>query len=348
MIRNFRRPRVLVAAIGALVLTFGVWGGVAAAQSEGVNVSGSSTVEPITSLVAERFAGENPDVEVRVDGPGTGDGFQLFCNDDTDISDASRPIDEEEVATCEAAGITYTELQVAIDGLTVAVNTQSNLKMKCLSQADLYAIFGPESTGDLADASALAQELGSTQTFKSSGTIKKFTPGPESGTYDSFIELGYEDIMGERLEAGNITDTVTNDDGELEVAEPMISDAQFPNDNDTVNRIASSKNSIGFLGVSYYLENTDKLKAVAIENPDTGECVKPAIKTVQGGTYSPLARPLFIYVNNEKAAANADLRAFVDFYITEETLTDTVLDSGYAPLADADVQASIETWEAAG
>ncbi len=347
MTRNFRRPRVLVAAIGVLVLAFGVGGGIAAAQTTGVNVSGSSTVEPITSLIGELYAETNPDVSVRVDGPGTGDGFQLFCEGETDISDASRPIEDEEAAACEAAGISFTELKVGLDGLTVIVNKKSNLKLKCLSQADLYALFGPESTGDLADDSAVADEISGASTLPAKGTYKKFTPGPESGTYDSFIELGYEDIMGERLEAGAITDTVTNDEGELEVAEPLISDGQFPNDNDIVKRIQSAKNGIGFLGISYYLENTDKLKALAIEDPDSGTCVKPTIKTVQNGTYLPLARPLFIYVSNEKAAANADLKDFVDFYMTEENLTDSVLDAGYAPLSDDEIQASIDAWASA-
>ncbi len=347
MTRNFRRPLVLVAAIGALVLTFGVGGGIAAAQAEGINVSGSSTVEPITTLVGEFYAETNPDVAVRVDGPGTGDGFQLFCNGETDISDASRPIKDEETAACDAASITFTELPVGLDGLTVIVNKKSNLGMKCLSQADLYALFGPESTGELADASALADELGSAQTFKSSGSAKKYTPGPESGTYDAFIELGYLSIMEERVAAGNVTDTVTNDDGEAEAAEPLISDGQFPNDNDIVKRVESDKSGLGFLGVAYYLANIDKLKAVAIEDPETGTCVKPSIKTVQNGSYLPLSRTLFIYVNNEKAADNADLKGFVDFYMTKKNLTKTVKEAGYAPLHKDDVAAAIDTWTSA-
>jgi phosphate transport system substrate-binding protein len=349
LIRNFRRPRVLVAAIGALVLTFGVGGGIAAAQAEGINVSGSSTVEPITSLIGELYSETNPDVSVRVDGPGTGDGFVLFCQGETDISDASRPIKDEgeEAPACEANGITFTELPVGVDGLTVIVNKKSNLGLKCLSQADLYAMFGPESTGDFANDSNVANEISGTTDLPASGSFTKFTPGPESGTYDAFIELGYEGIMGERVAAGNVTDTITNDDGEAEAAEPLVSDGQFPNDNDIVNRVASDKSGIGFLGIAYYLENQDKLKALAIEDPDSGKCVKPSIKTVQNGTYLPLSRTLFIYVNNEKAAANADLKGFVDFYMTKKNLTKTVKEAGYAPLHKDDVAASIEAWTSA-
>jgi phosphate transport system substrate-binding protein len=168
LIRNFRRPRVLMAGLAAIGLTFVSMGAAVAQDSDRINVSGSSTVEPITSLIGELYAEEHPDVAVRVDGPGTGDGFVLFCQGETDISDASRPIKDEgeEAPACEANGITYTELPVALDGLTVIVNKKSNLKMKCLSQADLYALFGPESTGDLADAAALGNELGYTQTDK--------------------------------------------------------------------------------------------------------------------------------------------------------------------------------------
>lgn len=348
MIRTHRRARVLVAAVSALAVSGIALAGTAAAQGSGeVSVSGSSTVEPITSLVAELYAEKNPDVSVRVDGPGTGDGFKLFCEGTTDISDASRPIKDEEVAACESAGIEYTELPVGLDGLTVIVNKDSSLKLKCLSQADLYAIFGPESTGDLADASALASELGSTQTLPSSGTVKKFTPGPESGTYDAFIELGYQDILDERVSGGNVTDVTPNDDGENEATEPVISDGQFPNDNDIVKRVESSKNGIGFLGYAYYKENSDNLKAVAIENPDTGTCVKPSEKTVQNGTYVPLSRTLFIYPSLNKVSESSAVKDFVNFYMTKKNLTKTVEEAGYAPLSADQIQESIDTWKSA-
>jgi phosphate transport system substrate-binding protein len=339
---------MLVAAIGALAVTSLAFAGPAGAQGSGeVNVSGSSTVEPLTSLVAELFAEKNPDVSVRVDGPGTGDGFKLFCNDETDISDASRAIEDEEVADCEAKGVTYAELPVALDGLTVIVNNDSSLKLKCLDQAALYALFGPESSGDLAADSAIAEEVGGNQPLPTKGTVKKFTPGPESGTYDSFIELGYQDIMDTRLEEGKITDVTPNDDGENEPSEPLISDGQFPNDNDTLKRVEGSKNGIGFLGYAYFIENQDLVKAVPIENPDTGKCVKPSEKTVQNGSYAPLARPLYIYPNLAKAASNEALKSFVDFYMTKKNLTKTVEDSGYAPLATAQITEAIDTWKSA-
>ena len=125
-----------------------------------LNISGSSTVEPITSLVAEKFQGSNSGVTVAVDGPGTSDGFELFCNGETDLQDASRAIDEEEVAACEAGGITFIELAVAADGLSVIGNPANAIT--CLNMGDLYALFGPESEGfaNWSDADALAADVG--------------------------------------------------------------------------------------------------------------------------------------------------------------------------------------------
>ncbi|MGH8984100.1 MAG: PstS family phosphate ABC transporter substrate-binding protein [Acidimicrobiia bacterium] len=345
----FRSARLAVAAsAAALVLALSASAAGAGGDLSGeVNVSGSSTVEPITSLVGELFAGENADVSVRVDGPGTGDGFQLFCNGETDISDASRPIEEEEVATCESNGIEYTELQVAIDGLTIVANPDSDIE--CLDTQQIYALFGPESSNSLADAQTLAEELGSENDPLPSGDVTKFTPGPESGTYDSFIEITYEDLMGERLEAGAIPPARvgTNDEGEQEVTEPLLSDGQFPNDNDIVQRVEGSSDGIGFFGFAFFEENQEDLKAVRVYNEETGRCVKPTRKSIRRGTY-PISRPLFIYPNTARAADNEAVQAFVDFYMTPENLTDVVTESGYVPMSGSQIDENIGVWESAG
>jgi len=344
---KFRRIGVsLVAAVAVAIGT----GGVASAQgaSGEVLVSGSSTVEPITSLVAELFAEENGDVSVSVDGPGTGDGFALFCNGEIDISDASRAIDDEEIAACQSAGIEYTELPVAIDGLTIVANKSS--KLKCLDQAQIYGLFGPESDGSYATAQSIATELGSTNTeLPSSGSVKKFTPGPESGTYDSFWELSYGDIAETRLEEGKVPadKTGTNDDGEQEITEPVVSDGQFPNDNAIVQRVEGSKTGIGFFGYAYYQENKGDLKAISVYNADTGKCVKPTAKTIRSATYL-ISRPLFIYPNNAKVTSNAAAKEFVDFYITKPNLTTSVTDAGYVPLSSSQIQETIDAWKAVG
>ncbi len=167
-------------------------------------ISGSSTVEPISSEVAELFTEAGNDVDITVDGPGTGDGFELFCAGETDISDASRPITAEEVANCEDAGIEFIELKVAIDGITVMTNP-ANEGVECVSFEDLYALIGPEAEGfgNWSDAQELAAELGSTTTFPDA-SLDITGPGSESGTYDSFIELVLEGIGETRAEEGFI------------------------------------------------------------------------------------------------------------------------------------------------
>ena len=352
MIRNFRRPRVAVLAIAVTTLALaGLGAGTAGAQDGGeIKITGSSTVEPITSYAAELFAEENPDASIQVDGPGTGDGFELFCNAEPgvwDATDASRAIEDDEAANCVTNAIEYTELNVGIDGLTVVANKAS--KIKCLSFNDLYALFGPESGGgsvDIADAQALAEELGGSQ-LPTGGKVQKFTPGPESGTYDSFFDIAYSDIMEERLAAGSIPaeNVGTNDEGEEEVTEPIISAAQFPNDNEIVKRVEGAKNGIGFFGFAYFQENKEGLKAIPIENPETGECVKPTAKSIQTADY-PIARPLFVYIDNAKVASNATFKDYLDSLINTQALKSTVKDAGYVPNSAADITATVEAYEA--
>ncbi len=163
----------------------------AMAEVEGeVNISGSSTVEPMSVRAAELFEEVAPDVIVNVDGPGTGDGFQLFCAGETDISDASRQIKDEEAATCAEAGIEYIELEVGIDGITVMTNP-ANETVDCVNFGDLYSLFGPESEGfsNWSDAQALADEVGGSLTMPDA-SLDITVPGTESGTYDSFGRVG--------------------------------------------------------------------------------------------------------------------------------------------------------------
>jgi phosphate transport system substrate-binding protein len=298
-------------------------------------VSGSSTVEPITSLVGELFNEDNPNVAVRVDGPGTGDGFQLFCEGDTDISDASRPIEEEEIAACEANGIEYTELKVAIDGISV-ITSPDNEDVECLSFADLYALVGPESEGfdNWDDANDLAAEVGGEGGFPA----KKLTitaPGEESGTYDSFIEIALGDIAEQRLEAGKISE---------DVAETTRKDySSQANDNTIIEGVAGDDGSLGWVGFAFADESSDRVKSLEIDGGDG--CVAPDSETIGDGSY-PLSRPLFIYVNNAKTASNPALRAFVDFYLSDDGAL-AVEEADYVPLPDEDWQATLDAWSSA-
>lgn len=325
----------LVAAVATLALV------AAACSSDGggdssdggggeIVVSGSSTVEPITSLVAEQFNAENPDVGISVDGPGTGDGFELFCNGETDISDASRPIKDEEIEACEEAGVEYVELLVGIDGLTV-LTSPDNDAVECLDIAGIYALVGPESTGfgSWSDASELAAALGSAYGDDFPDEDLVITgPGEESGTYDTFVELTIEELAEEQGLA----------DEEIATRPDYTSS---PNDNVIVEGIQGSDHSFGWVGYAFFVNNEDGLAAIAVED-EAGECVEPTDETIATGAY-PLSRPLFIYVNTARAAENPALAEFVDFYMGDDGLA-AVADAGYVQLTPEEWSATGETW----
>jgi phosphate transport system substrate-binding protein len=291
-----------------------------------VFISGSSTVEPISIRVAEMFETVNPDVSVTVEGPGTGDGFQKFCAGETDISDASRAISDEEIALCGDAGIEYVELKVGIDGLSVITNPANELA--CLTFADLYALVGPESTGfaNWSDGQALAAELGSATTFPDA-SLDITAPGTESGTYDSFIEIALADIAEER--------------GQEETTRPDYTSAA--DDNLIIANAEGSESAFGWVGFAFAEAAGDSIKEFEIDGGDG--CVAPTPETIASNEY-PISRDLFIYVNTAKAAENPGLVEYVDFYVTEGLAT-AVSEVGYVPLTD-DAQAETQAaWEGA-
>jgi phosphate transport system substrate-binding protein len=330
------------AALAAVTLVGAACGGGGDDSGSGGNqeltgeifISGSSTVEPISSLVAELFIEENPDVGITVEGPGTGDGFELFCNGETDISDASRPIEEEEIQTCEQNGIEYTELEVALDGISV-LTSPANGAVTCLNNGDLYALSGPESEGfaTWSDANELGEEVGGIGTPYPNESLDITAPGEESGTYDAYIELaGFEEIGVER---GLSEDEALTTRPDYQASS---------NDNVIIDGIAGSESSFGWVGYSFYEQNRDVVKAIEI---DGGEgCVAPIFDTIADGSY-PLSRSLFIYVNNEKASRSEALRAYVDFYLSDTGLISAVERVAYVTLPDDRIQASRETWEEA-
>jgi phosphate transport system substrate-binding protein len=293
--------------------------------SGSINISGSSTVEPISSLAAEAFQSENGDVEIAVDGPGTGDGFELFCDGETDISDASRAIEDDEAAACEANGIEYVELQVAYDGMAV-MTSADNEDVECLSFADLYALIGPEAEGvaNWSDAAPIAGELGST-TELPDADLELTGPGTESGTYDSFIEIALEGIAEQRgQEATTRTDYASSAD-----------------DNTIVANIEASPSSLGWVGFAFAENAGESVRSIAISEEPGGDCVEPSAEAISDGSY-PLSRPLFIYVNTAKAEENEALSQFVDFYI--ENLPEFVEGGGYVTMPEAEVEATTSAW----
>jgi phosphate transport system substrate-binding protein len=299
--------------------------------SGSINVSGSSTVEPITSLAAEAFTGENSGVDIAVDGPGTGDGFELFCNGETDISDASRPIEDEEAAACEANGIEYVELQVGYDGMSVLTNANNADAPECLSFADLYALIGPESEGfdNWSDAQALATELGSTTQFPDA-PLELTGPGTESGTYDSFIEIALSGIAEER---GLPED-------QIETTRPDY--ASSADDNVIIQTIEASDTSLGWVGFAFAEEAGDQVIEIPVSSEPGGDCVGPEADTISDNSY-PLSRPLFIYVSTAAADDNAAVVPFVDYYL--ENLNQFVEEGGYVTMPDDQVQATVTAWD---
>jgi phosphate transport system substrate-binding protein len=306
--------RAAVPGIAALALVLSACGGgqTAEADSDAVSgsvaVDGSSTVFPLSDAAAELLAGENPAIQVTVGEAGTGGGFEVFCAGDTDVSNASRPIEEDEVAVCDEAGVEFTELQVATDALTVVVHP--DLAVDCLTVDQLIELWGPGSTvgnwQDL-DPSFPDQE------------ISLFGPGTDSGTYDYMAA----DVIGDESES-------TRDDYE-----------SSEDDNVLVQGVAGTEGATGYFGYTYYEENQDTLKALAIDSG--GGCVEPSAETAADGTYTPLSRPLFIYVNNAKYNENEATAAYVDFYI--ENLAELAERTQFIPLNDdqyAETQSALD------
>jgi phosphate transport system substrate-binding protein len=293
-----------------------------------VFISGSSTVEPISIRVGE-LAGElsGGELKVTVEGPGTGDGFQKFCGGETDISDASRPINDEEAQACADAGIEYVELEIAIDGLTVATNP-ANADIECLDVPALYALIGPESEGfaNWSDANDLAAEVASAYGPFPDVPLVVYGPGEESGTYDTFVEFAIGDLAEERG-----ADEATRAD--------YTSSA---NDNLIVQGIESSDTSIGWVGYAYFVAEQERMKAIAVDGGDG--CVEPTPDTIGDGSY-PFSRSLYIYVNTGKAAENPAVASFVDLYLSEQGLA-KVGEAGYVDLPADRIQATKDAWAA--
>jgi len=275
-------------------------------------ISGSSTVEPVSVRVAELFEEVQPGVSVDVEGPGTGDGFQKFCAGETDISDASRQIKDAEAADCAAAGIEFTEVKVGIDGIAVMTNAAS--PVECVTFENLFNLIGPngEGTSTWAEADSSLPDA----------ALDIFGPGAESGTYDSFVEIVLEDAAEE---AGVEATTRTDYNPSAE-------------DNIILQGIQSSDTSLGWVGFAF-AANAD-VKLLQVDGGDG--CVEANADTIASNEY-PIARDLYIYVNDAKAAESEGLTAFVDFYVGEG-LDTAVAEVGYVPLADSAKEEVRSAW----
>jgi phosphate transport system substrate-binding protein len=248
-----------------------------------ISVDGSSTVAPLMTLAAERFRREEPKVRVTVGVSGTGGGFERFCRGETNLSNASRPIKGEEEELCKKNNVPFFELQVANDGISVVVN-KGNTWTDCLTVEQLKKIWEPKSDVDTwkdVDPSFPAEKL----------TL--FGPGTDSGTFDYFTDA----IVGE--------EGVSRSDY-----------TQTENDNVVVTGVGGQKGALGYFGLSYYVENENRLKALAVDAGD--DCVEPSVEAVQNGSYKPLSRALYVYVNEDSLADKPALDPFLTFVLDNE------------------------------
>ena len=281
-----------------------------AALTGDIKIDGSSTVYPITEAVAEEFRAEQPGVNVTVGVSGTGGGFKKFSRGETEISDASRPIKDKEKAACEENGISYVELEVAYDGLAVLVNP-ANTWVDYLTVEELKKIWEPAAQGVVMKWNQIRKEWPNEE-------IHLFGPGVASGTYDYFTEV----INGE--EGASRGDYTASED-----------------DNVLVQGVSTDKLGLAFFGLAYYEENKDKLKLVPV-NGGNG-AVLPTQETVANGTYTPLSRPIFIYVSN-KAAQKEEVVSFVNFYL--EIVPSISKEVGYVPIPSDILAKQVEKFKA--
>ena len=270
-----------------------------------LRIDGSSTVGPLTQAVAEQFNADNPDVEISVGESGTGGGFEKFCAGETVMNDASRQIEPEEEALCKKGGVSYEEVQVANDALTVVLNNEN--PVTCLTVDQLAQIWNPDNpAASWSDVTDLDADF--------SAEIERFGPGTDSGTFDYF------------------TDAVNGEEG--------VQTKDYNNvgedDNQTVTGVEGSEGGIGYFGYSYYTENEGNLKAAEIDGGDG--CVAPSDETVQDGTYQPLGRELYTYINTDMLQSNDALQPFAEYYV--DNAVDIAPQIGFIPMTEEQQSAS--------
>ena len=279
-----RKFLLVAAAAGVLALGVAACGdddddGSGGGVSGTISIDGSSTVFPFTQSAGELFKEENSDVSVNVGQSGTGGGFEKFCAGETDVNDASRPIEAEEIELCKQGGVSYTEVQVANDGIAVVTNPA--IEVSCLTTEQLKQLWNKGSK---------VQSLSDIDPSLPDTKLTLFGPDTDSGTFDFF------------------TDTINGEEGvSREDYQPSA------DDNVLVQGVSGSEGGLGYFGFSYYEQNQDALNLVSV---DAGEgCIAPSVETIQDGSYAPLSRPLFMYPSAEKLQSNSALTPFIDYVL---------------------------------
>jgi phosphate transport system substrate-binding protein len=279
-----------------------------------ITIDGSSTVQPFAEAAAELFKQDNPDVDITVGAAGTSGGFEKFCAGETDISDASRPIEPEEVDACKKGGVSYFDFQVANDGISVVTNP--SLEISCLSVDQLKQLW---SNSDVTNYSQLGNDADTGDPLPDAD-VSLYGPGTDSGTFDYFTDVinGEEDLSRKDYQPSE-------------------------DDNVLVQGVSGDSDGLGYFGFSYYEQNQDTLNLVSVD--DGKGCVAPSSETIQDGSYSPLSRPLFMYPGTD-AAQRPEVAAFVQFVADnyDEIATSALvvpMDSSQGSKAQADVSKAV-------
>ena len=309
---------VVAGLIMALSLVLAGCGGGASGQQNGdgavsgnIKIEGSSTVYPITQAAAELFREENPDARIEVGGAGTSDGFEAFCKGDTQISDASRPIDPaEEVPVCEQNGVAFIEIPIAYDGISVVANKKGNDWAKDITSEELKKIWEPSAEGKITRWSQVRSSW-------PDKPLDLYGPGTESGTYEFFNEV----IVGNEEEVSRQSDVEMSED-----------------DNVLVQGVSGDANALGYFGYSYYENNLDTLRALAVDG------IKPTEDSIRSGEYL-LTRPLFIYESTDALKHNKTVEPFLDFYLAPQNLDRLVNAAKYVTIPSSLEQQSRAQYE---
>lgn len=314
MLSSYLRPLTGAVVLGLAATACG-GGSSTASGTATVTLDGSSTVFPISEAVAEEFQKQHANIRVTVGISGTGGGFQKFCRAETDISDASRPIQPTEMEACRQAGIGFIELPIAYDGIAIIVNPKATW-INDITVAELKTLWAPEAQGKVSTWSQVRAGWPDRE-------IHLFGAGVDSGTYDYFTQA----VVGK--EGASRGDFTSSED-----------------DNVLVQGVTSDEYALGFLPFAYFEENRDKLKLVPVDDGNAANgagAIVPTVETIKTGTYQPLARPIFVYVS-DKALARPEVAQFMNFYLTDGgKLAEEV---GYVPLGDAGYKLTTEHFAA--
>ncbi len=299
-------PLIVLAILATILVGCGSGSSADSGESGTINIDGSSTVYPITEAISEEFRTVSPDVRVTIGISGTGGGFKKFARGETVISDASRPIKDSEAKACLENNITYVELTVAYDGLAVVINKENDWATS-LTAEELKKIWEPAAQETIVKWNQIRPEFPDED-------LSLLGPGTASGTFDYFTEA----IVGES--GASRGDYMPSED-----------------DHVLVQGVAGDKYALGFFGLAYYQENADRLKLVAVDGGNGP--ILPSLNTVKNGEYTPLSRPIFIYVSNE-GAKRPEVVKFVEFYL--QNAANLVTDVGYIPLPNQEYQTQLE------